>query len=151
MSRIKNGPNHSIKDASHIALPQSEEDLHAAHGRQCAQPENESHTLSFYSGEMSPTSDHTEESTRSVSMIAYANSQAQEVDITLASYSRRRSRKFEHHRPDDLSFLPHTVVLVRGWTTLDNNSKDSWRREDGGIVTLECHALVRNIDIRTRL
>lgn len=86
-----------------------------------------------------------------MSVIAHASSQAQEVDITLASYSRRRSRKSEHHRPDDLSFLPHTVVLVSGWTTLDNNSKDSWRREDGEIVTLECHALVRNIYIRTRI
>lgn len=71
-----------------------------------------------------------------MSMIAHASSQAQEVDITLASYSRRRSRKSEHHRPGDLASLLHTVVLVRGWTTLGTNSKDSWRREDGGIVTL---------------
>jgi hypothetical protein len=148
---IKNRPNHSIKDASHIALPQSEEDLHAAHERQCAQPENGNHTPPFYSGEMSSTSDHAEETIRSMSVTAHASSQAQEVDITLASHSRRRSRKFEHHRPDDLASLLHTVVLVRGWTTLDNNSKDSWRREDGGIVTLECHALVRNIYIRTRI
>lgn len=86
---------------------------------------------------MSPTSDHAEERSRSVSVTAHASSQAQEVEFTLASHSRRRSRKSEHHRPDDHASLLHTVVLVRGWTTLGLNSKDSWRRGGGRVVTLE--------------
>lgn len=95
---------------------------------------------------MGPTSDHAEERSRSVSVTAHASSQAQEVEFTLASDSRRRSRKSEHHRPDDLPFLLNTVVLVRGWTALGTKSKDSWRRGGGRTATLELFSEEEYVD-----